>query len=175
MTRPILSLGFVLSCASFAAAQPVPSGGPARPTAGSYLSILGGGGSPGVNYLGIYRPQQQLQQGILQNQQQFQQSNGAFQQELNGLAVGADPNLPFTGQVARFNALAPYYTRNPITGAGGRVAAGFGGGGGGGGGFNSLGGSLSGRTQGLGGAGGAGGFGAAAGGRAATPRAGGRR
>ena len=178
MTRPLLSLGVMLGCATLAVAQPVPpGGGVARPSAGSYLSLFSGSGNPGINYLGITRPQQQLQQNLLQNQQQFQQAAGLFQQELNGLAVGADPNLPFTGRVARFNSLAPYYTRHPVTGSSGRIQSGFGGGGGVGGGFNSFAGSLSGsggagRTQGFGGAGG---FGASAGGRAAAPRAGGAR
>ena len=177
MIRPLTAAGLVLVFAPLAVAQPVPpGGGPQRPSYGSYLGLLSGGGSPGINYLGVVRPQQQLRQGVAQNQQQLQQSNSLFQQEFNGLAVGADPSLPFTGRVARFNSVAPYYTRNPVTGLTGRVAGGFGsvGGTGGVGGFNTLGNR--------GGIGNPGGFGNQAGlgarspaGGAAAPRAGGVR
>lgn len=167
MNRLLLSLGLTVAVASTGAAQPVPPGGGAsRPTFSPYLS-LANGGNPGANYFGIVRPQQQMQRQINQNAQQFQQSTGALQQELNGLAVGADPNLPSTGQVARFNSLAPYYTRHPVTGAGGTLRSG---GGGGAGGFNTLSSSFAGAGGGRQFAGGAGGAG---GGRGTTaPRGG---
>ncbi len=143
-----------------ASAQPqVPGGGTgSRPTFSPYLNLLGGGRSPGLNYLGIVRPQQQLNQQLNQLQQQLTVQNGTIND-------GSDPSqsafLP-TGNVAVFNSTGGYFNRIPGITSGGSSGGGFTGG------FNRPLGTFAG--GGLGG-----GMGNASSGRVSAPRGGGRR
>ncbi len=134
MSRFLMTAALLLLAASAAVAQPVPPVGPnRRPTVSPYLG-LAVGGNPGLNYLALVRPQQQFQQQVNQLQQQYQQ--GANGNGPNGLALGADPFLPFTGVVGRFNNTGSYFNRHPVTGSGGGFSrGGFGGGSSYGGGF----------------------------------------
>ncbi len=131
--------------APLALAQPQPGGGVGqRPAGGSYLNLLGGSGNPGLNYLGVVRPQQQLQQQFGQLQQQAnlqnQQLTQAYDQQLGTLTNAL---LPPTGNVSVFNNLGGYFGRIPMgngSGGGGLGTSRFGGGGGmgGGGGAGGL-------------------------------------
>ncbi len=127
MPRLLPSAAAALLIASFAdspqaSAQPqVPGGGAAsRPTVSPYLNLLGGYGNPGLNYLGIVRPQQQLLQQFGQIQQQ-QQQLGAQNQALNQALLNTEESLlPPTGNVSVFNSTGGYFNRIPgITGGGG--------------------------------------------------------
>lgn len=118
MTRRFLTTAALLLLAAPAAvAQPVPPVGPnRRPAVSPYLG-LAIGGNPGINYLSLVRPQQQFQQQVNQLQQQYQQAANGYGQD--GLALGADPFLPLTGVVGRFNNTGTYFSRHPVTGTGG--------------------------------------------------------
>ena len=118
--RPLCLAFFalVLSAAPLFA-QPMPGVGPAqRPSFSPYLNLLNRGNNPTLNYLGIVRPQQQLNQqvGQLQNQanQQSQASN-------SGGASDTDFINP-TGNVSVFNNTAGYFNR--YGGSGGQSAFG---------------------------------------------------
>ncbi len=136
MTRRLLpTVALLLLAAPAVVAQPVPPIGPARrPPVSPYLG-LAIGGNPGINYLSLVRPQQQFQQQVNQLQQQYQQSAYGYGQQ-DGYALGADPFLPVTGVVGRFNSLGSYFSRDPSFGGGGGISrGGYGGGGYSGGGF----------------------------------------
>ena len=126
MTRTALPVAaLLLLSASDLFAQPVPPVGPAqRPTFSPYLNLLNRGGNPGLNYLGIVRPQMQLQQQFNQLQQQtnqqFQYLNQSFDSQIDTLS-GAF--LPPTGSVSTFNNLGNYFGRIPV---GGGYGGGFG-------------------------------------------------
>lgn len=125
---------------STATAQPqVPGGGGSRPTFSPYLNLLGGGfggRSPALNYLGLVRPQQQLNQQFGQIQQQLTNQN---QQINQAVQATEEALLPPTGNVAVFNNTGSYFNRIPGVSSGGSgfgSAGGFGrplGGGGAGG------------------------------------------
>ena len=128
MTRTALAVAATLLISPALFAQPSPPIGAAqRPTFSPYLNLLNRGNNPGLNYLGIVRPQQQLQQQFNQLQQQTNQQTAALGQaydsQLEGLTGAL---LPPTGNVSTFNNLGNYFGRIPM-------GNGFGGGGGGGG------------------------------------------
>jgi hypothetical protein len=134
MTRTAFALSAVLLTAPIAFAQPIPGVAPAqRPTFSPYLNLLNRGGNPGLNYLGIVRPQQQLQQQFNQLQQQTNQQlqalGSAYDTQLDTLSSAL---LPPTGNVATFGNLGNYF---------GRIPTGSGVGGGGLGGGNRFGGT----------------------------------
>ncbi len=105
---------------SSASAQPqVPGGGGGRPTFSPYLNLLGGGfggRSPALNYLGIVRPQQQLNQQFGQIQQQLTNQN---QQINQAIQATEESLLPPTGNVAVFNNTGTYFNRIPGVSSGG--------------------------------------------------------
>ncbi len=139
------SAAFLLAFAGelpMASAQPqVPGGGISRPTFSPYLNLLGGNGgrSPALNYLGIVRPQIQLNQQFGQLQQQLTNQNQAINQAIQ---ASDESFLPPTGNISVFNSTGGYFNRIPGVSAGGGGSAGgfsrplgaFGGAGGGGGG-----------------------------------------
>ena len=103
-----------------ASAQPQPPGGGAtsRPTFSPYLNLLGGGRSPGLNYLGIVRPQQQLNQQFNQLQQQLTTQNASINEAIQS---SQDFLLPPTGNVSVFNSTGGYFNRIPGITSGGSV------------------------------------------------------
>ena len=109
-----------------ASAQPqVPGGGGAsRPTFSPYLNLLNGGGrSPAFNYLGIVRPQQQLNQQFGQLQQQLTKQSQSINQAIQ---ASEESLLPTTGNVSVFNSTAGYFNRIPgVSAVGGSSAGGF--------------------------------------------------
>lgn len=130
MTRTQSALAAVLLTSAVAFAQPAPPGGGAaqRPTFSPYLNLLNRGGNPGLNYLGIVRPQQQLQQQFNQlNQQTNQQLQALGQAYDSQLDTLSNALLPPTGTVSVFNSTGGYFGRIPVGGGGG--VGGFGGGG----------------------------------------------
>ena len=125
MTRTAWPVAALLLSASALFAQPAPPAGPAqRPAFSPYLNLLNRGGNPGLNYLGIVRPQQQMQQQFNQLQQQTNQQlqhlGQSYDSQLDTLS-GAF--LPPTGNVSTFNNLGNYFGRIPI---GGGYGGGFG-------------------------------------------------
>ena len=127
MTRTHIAAAAVLLAASVVVAQPMPGAGAAqRPTFSPYLNLLNRGNNPGLNYLGIVRPQQQMQQQFNQLQQQTNQQlqslGQAYDSQLDTLS---NAFLPPTGNVSVFNSTAGYFGRIPYGSGGG----GFGGGG----------------------------------------------
>lgn len=125
MTRTALALSVVLLAAPVLFAQPMPGVGPAqRPTFSPYLNLLNRGGNPGLNYLGIVRPQQQMQQQFNQLQQQTNQQlsalGSAYDSQLDTLSSAF---LPPTGNVSTFGNLGNYFGRIP-TGSGGGFSGG---------------------------------------------------
>ena len=66
-----------------ASAQPqAPGGGGSGPRFSPYLGLLSGNRSPGLNYLGVVRPQQQLNQQFGQLQQQLTMQNQSLNEAL---------------------------------------------------------------------------------------------
>lgn len=126
MTRTWLAAFAVLLLASAAFAQPQPPVGPAlRPTFSPYLNLLNRGNNPGLNYLGIVRPQQQMQQQFNQLQQQQNQQFAALGQAYDAqLDTLANAFLPATGNVAVFGNTGGYFGRIPV---GNGTSGGFGG------------------------------------------------
>lgn len=124
MIRYHLSAALFLSLALSAelpraAAQPqVPGGGAtSRGTFSPYLNLLGGNGrSPAYNYLGIVRPQQQLNQQFGQLQQQLTQQNQSLNQAIQ---LTEESLLPPTGNVSVFNSTGQYFNRIPGVSSGG--------------------------------------------------------
>ena len=106
-----------------AAAQPQVHGGTGqRPTFSPYLNLLGGSGNPGLNYLGLVRPQQQLTQQFNQLQQQLTTQNATIN---DAIQSSQDSLLP-TGNVSVFNSTGGYFNRIPgITGSTGGISSGF--------------------------------------------------
>ncbi|MCU0703973.1 MAG: hypothetical protein MUF18_08360 [Fimbriiglobus sp.] len=137
MIRPTLAVTALVMSVAVAPAQPMPGAGPAqRPAFSPYLNLLNGGGNPGLNYLGIVRPQQQMQQQFNQLQQQTNQQTAALAQAYDSqLDTLASAFLPATGNVARFNSAPGYFGRMPFgngiySGGAGGMGGGFGGRGG---------------------------------------------
>lgn len=118
MTRTALPVAALFLSASALFAQPQAPIGPAqRPTFSPYLNLLNRGGNPGLNYLGIVRPQQQLQQQFNQLQQQTNQQLSALGQSYDAqLDTLSNAFLPPTGSVASFNNLGGYFGRIPVGG-----------------------------------------------------------
>jgi hypothetical protein len=141
MTRSLLACAAVLLAATVATAQPMPGVGAAqRPTFSPYLNLLNRGGNPGLNYLGIVRPQQQLQQQFNQLQQQTNQQLQSLGQSYDSqLDALSGAFLPATGNVAVFNSAPGYFGRIPY--GSGIYSPGGGGSGFGGGGMGRFGGS----------------------------------
>jgi len=162
MTRIVLAFAAVLLSAPVLFAQPMPGVGPAqRPSFSPYLNLLNTGNNPGLNYLGIVRPQMQLQQQFNQLQQQTNQQTAALGQAYDSqLGALANAFLPPTGNVSTFGNLGGYFGRIPM----GNNAGGYGSR------FGGVGGALS-NLQRPGFAGGGGG----AGGGARAPAGGGLR
>ena len=123
----IASAAFLIALAGelpTASAQPqVPGGGISRPTFSPYLNLLGGNGgrSPALNYLGIVRPQIQLNQQFGQLQQQLTNQNQAINQAIQ---ASDESFLPPTGNVSVFNSTGGYFNRIPGVSAGGGSSAG---------------------------------------------------
>lgn len=125
MTRIVLAFATVLLSAPVLFAQPMPGVGAAqRPTFSPYLNLLNRGNNPGLNYLGIVRPQQQMQQQFNQLQQQTNQQLLSLGQAYDGqLDALAGAILPPTGNVSTFGNLGGYFGRIPM----GNGVGGFGG------------------------------------------------
>lgn len=139
MTRTQIAAAAVLLVGSVALAQPMPGVGAAqRPTFSPYLNLLNRGNNPGLNYLGIVRPQQQMQQQFNQLQQQTNQQlqslGQAYDSQLDTLSSAF---LPATGNVSTFGNVSGYFGRIPF----GNSVFGGGGGGFGGGGMSRFGGN----------------------------------
>ncbi len=118
-----LSAAFVLVLAGLASelprasAQPqVPGGGGSGPRFSPYLGLLSGNRSPGLNYLGVVRPQQQLNQKFGQLQQQLTQQNQSINEALQ---FTEESLLAPTGNVATFNSTGGYFNRIPGISSGG--------------------------------------------------------
>jgi hypothetical protein len=130
MTRTAALAAVLLSASALFAQPQVPVGAAQRPTFSPYLNLLNRGNNPGLNYLGIVRPQQQMQQQFNQLQQQTNQQLSALGQaydtQLDALSTAF---LPATGNVSTFGNTAGYFGRIPM-GGGGFGGGGFGGGGG---------------------------------------------
>ena len=130
MRHPLLAAATLLLFGSAselprASAQPqVPGGGGQRPSFSPYLNLLGGSGNPGLNYLGLVRPQQQLNQQFNQLQQQLTTQNATIN---DAIQSSQDSLLP-TGNVSVFNSYGGYFNRIPgITsgGSSGGISSGF--------------------------------------------------
>jgi hypothetical protein len=125
------ALAALLLAAPLFAQPQVPVGPAQRPTFSPYLNLLNRGNNPGLNYLGIVRPQMQLQQQFNQLQQQQNQQFAALGQAYDSqLDTLAGAFLPPTGNVATFGNLGGYFGRIPtgnIGGFGGYGASRFGG------------------------------------------------
>ncbi len=110
-----------------ASAQPqAPGGGISRPTFSPYLNLLGGGRSPAFNYLGIVRPQQELNQQLGQLQQQVTQQSQLINQANQANEASDESLLPPTGNVSVSNSTGGYFNRIPgISAGGGSSVVGF--------------------------------------------------
>ncbi len=178
MTRTLSAFAALLLASTAVFAQPMPGGagggGAQRPTFSPYLNLLNRGNNPGLNYLGIVRPQQQMQQQFNQLQQQTNQQlqslGQSYDSQLDSLSGAL---LPATGNVSVFNSAAGYFGRIPF-GSGIYNPNGGGGGGFGGSGTSRFGGG-SGAMGAMQRPGFAGGGGGAAGGARAPAGGGGRR
>jgi len=114
MHRHAIASAILLAISAIAVqAQPITGPG-SRPTVSPYLNLINRGGSPGLNYLAIVRPQQQLNQQLNQQQQQQNQNNALYNQALDqqnlGVAALAELLNP-TGGVAVFNNTGGYFNR----------------------------------------------------------------
>ena len=133
MTRSRLLVVAVLLAAGplpSALAQPVPPVAQ-RPRFSPYLGLMSGFGNPGLNYLGVVRPQQQFQQQANLLSQQIRQQAQTLQDLNTALVYGVDPDRPMTGHGAVFNNTGHYFNSNPALGGGtgsGRVGGAFSGG-----------------------------------------------
>ena len=133
ITPCIWAVAALLFGATVASAQPQPGGSGVRsPSFSPYLNLLGRNNSPAVNYFGIIRPGQQLQQQQNSLQQQLTQTN----QTVNSNANGMNDSL-VTGRGATFGFYSHYYYSGTSgggglggTGGGARASGGFAGGGG---------------------------------------------
>lgn len=128
---------------STAFAQPQPGRGPVRsPAFSPYLNLVTRGNNPTVNYFGIVRPGQQLQQQANQLQQQIAQTDQSL-----ATGLGSINNQLTTGRGATFGYYSHYFYNSPVSGGGigGGIGGGRGGFGGGvgGGGFAGGGGAAS--------------------------------
>ena len=129
MTRSRLFVAAALLAAGplpSALAQPVPPMAQ-RPRTSPYLGLMAGFGNPGLNYLGVVRPQQQFQQQANLLSQQIRQNAQTLQDLNTALAYGIDPDRPMTGHGAVFNNTLHYFNSNPALGGGsgsGRVGGG---------------------------------------------------
>jgi hypothetical protein len=90
-----------------AAAQPqFPT--PSQPAVSPYLNLLRSGSSPGVNYYGLVRPQEEFRNSFQRLQQDFN-----TQQTQPSLYGPLDTSgLPPTGHAARFNTQGRYFMTN---------------------------------------------------------------
>lgn len=124
LSEMVLVVGSIVLFADGLQAQPRPAVPASRPSYSPYMNLLWGGGrgaSPALNYLGIVRPQMQMQEQAAQMQAQLYQTNQALQQTNQVLATGADALLPATGRGATFGNYSHYY---PTLGGGGGSALG---------------------------------------------------
>lgn len=111
---PTLLLAFGAAGDSFAQGPPRLGGGPTPPGYSPYLNLLRQGNSPGVNYYGLVRPQQNFANAIqtLQNQPQM----GATSPILGGRPDGSD--LPATGLTVGYMTHRGYFLNNGSGGVG---------------------------------------------------------
>ena len=123
----IVALIAIIATTGLASAQPQPSG-VQRPSFSPYLNLARGGTNPGINYLGVVRPQMQMQQQYGQLQQQLRQTNQNLQ-DVSNTVSGADPNLALSGHASVFNNTGRYFNSNPAFGGGGGLGSGRVGGG----------------------------------------------
>jgi hypothetical protein len=138
--RGSLAMAVVLfAVASSAMAQPQPGRGAVRsPSFSPYLNLVTRGNNPTVNYFGIVRPGQQLQNQANQLQQQLSQTNQSIASGLGGIS-----DQLTTGRGATFGNYSHYFYNSPasgggLVGGGGRTGASFGGGFAGGGGAAAV-------------------------------------
>jgi hypothetical protein len=95
-----------------AAAQPqfpVPS----QPAVSPYVNLLRSGSSPGVNYYGIVRPQEEFRNSFLRLQQDF----NTQQTQPSPYGPLDTSGLPPTGHAAQFNTQARYFMTNGAQGS----------------------------------------------------------
>lgn len=96
------------------AAQPQPGNSPVRsPSFSPYLNLVNRGNNPTVNYFGIVRPGQQLQQQANQLQQQLSQTSQSIASGLGG----TNDQLT-TGRGATFGYYSHYFYNSPASGGG---------------------------------------------------------
>ncbi len=118
-TVSIAGILFLTSINSLSA-QPQPGVGPVRaPSFSPYLNLVNRGNNPAINYFGIIRPGQQLQQQTRLLQQQLNQTNQNLSSGLGGIN-----NTLITGRGATFGYYSHYYNNSPasvggLTGGGG--------------------------------------------------------
>jgi hypothetical protein len=91
-----------------------PPAPPVRPTFSPYLNLLRGGGSPALNYYGLVRPEQNLQQN-LQGIQMNQATTSSNLKTVNDILAG---NITPTGVASQFMNHGRYFL-NQGTGGGG--------------------------------------------------------
>jgi hypothetical protein len=96
-----------------AAAQPqFPSAVQSQPVVSPYLNLLRSGSSPGVNYYGLVRPQQEFRSSYLQLQQDF----NSQQAQESSYGPQDTSGLPPTGHGAQFNTQGRYFNTNGAVG-----------------------------------------------------------
>lgn len=127
LTLSALTCSIAAWSASEARAQP---GAPSRPTVSPYLNLLRqGGGSPGLNYYGLVRPEVNNRQTA----QALQSATAANQRTITDLLNGGE--LPVTGTASGFLTHGSYFmtqgSGGSSGGGGGRNSSSSGGGGGG--------------------------------------------
>lgn len=127
------------SWASSLSAQPRPGNSPVRsPSFSPYLNLVNRGSNPGINYFGIIRPGQQLQQQASQLQQQITQTDQTISSGLGSINTQLT-----TGRGATFGYYSHYFNNSPTSGGGLGGGAGRSGGTSFGGGFAGGGGAAS--------------------------------
>jgi hypothetical protein len=95
-----------------AGAQQPRVGPPARPAVSPYLNLLRPGNSPGVNYYGLVRPQNEFRNSL----QGLGQQVSANRAMIDDLAEQPDASLPATGHRVTYLNTRGYY---PLSAGGG--------------------------------------------------------
>ncbi len=103
-----------LSTGGVASAQPAGPAGPGRPTVSPYINLLRqGGGSPGLNYYGLVKPEINGRQSL----QAVQSATAANQASIGDLLNGG--GLPATGTPSQFLNHRSYFLNQGTGGVGG--------------------------------------------------------
>ena len=126
LTLPVLTMGFLLGGGERASAQYSPYSPYSQPQVSPYLNILRGGGSPGMNYYGLVRPQLNYASGIAGLQQQNQQ-NQLLITGLQTTATAGALGPVTTGQPFGFMTNRSYFQNQFSGGQGGSGIGGQGG------------------------------------------------